>query len=264
MLHSTDIDDISNSLSNLSLPTSNIKDKWKLIGKYVQTQGLVKQHINSFNYFIDYGLSKILKANEHVVFTENNQLYLKYKNIRIKKPSVIEFKGGRPKERLLKPQECRTRGITYAGDILVDIYYTPTPTSNNNRSINTVCQKGVCIGKIPIMLRSNKCCLINQTNDELYESKECLYDPGGYFIVKGRERVILIQEQLAKNKIIIAKDDKLGLCAHITSSTVDIKSRTSLFFRNEAIFVQHNSFTQPIPLVIIFLVCYPYTLYFLN
>ena len=29
---------------------------------------------------------------------------------------------------------------------------------------------------------------------------ECPIDPGGYFIVKGQEKVILIQEQLSKNR----------------------------------------------------------------
>ena len=33
---------------------------------------------------------------------------------------------------------------------------------------------------------------------------------GGYFIIKGTEKVILIQEQLSKNRIIV-KGDKKGL-----------------------------------------------------
>ena len=39
--------------------------------------------------------------------------------------------------------------------------------------------------------------------------KECPYDPGGYFIVKGVERVILMQEQLSKNRVIIEEDNKV-------------------------------------------------------
>ena len=33
---------------------------------------------------------------------------------------------------------------------------------------------------------------------ELAELKECCYDPGGYFVIKGVEKVILMQEQLSK------------------------------------------------------------------
>ena len=56
----------------------------------------------------------------------------------------------------------------------------------------------VQIGRIPIMLRSQKCALHGKTDEELAEMKECQYDPGGYFIVKGVEKVILMQEQLSK------------------------------------------------------------------
>ncbi len=38
--------------------------------------------------------------------------------------------------------------------------------------------------------------------------KECPYDPGRYFIVKGVEKVILIQEQLSKNRVIIEENPK--------------------------------------------------------
>jgi DNA-directed RNA polymerase beta subunit len=38
--------------------------------------------------------------------------------------------------------------------------------------------------------------------------KECPHDPGGYFIVKGVEKVILTHEQLSKNRIILESDPK--------------------------------------------------------
>ena len=59
-------------------------------------------------------------------------------------------------------------------------------------------KNGFQIGRIPIMLRSEKCVLNGKNNDELAQMKECTYDPGGYFVVKGVEKVILMQEQLSK------------------------------------------------------------------
>ena len=35
---------------------------------------------------------------------------------------------------------------------------------------------------------------------------ECAYDPGGYFVTRGQEKVILIQEQLSKNRMIVEVD----------------------------------------------------------
>ena len=44
-------------------------------------------------------------------------------------------------------------------------------------------------------------------------------DPGGYFVVKGQEKVILIQEQLSKNRIIVDRDPKGNIHSSVTSST---------------------------------------------
>ena len=61
-------------------------------------------------------------------------------------------------------------------------------------------KRGVNIGRMPIMLRSCNCMLSGRTDAELAAMGECPLDPGGYFIVRGQEKVILIQEQLSKNR----------------------------------------------------------------
>ena len=48
------------------------------------------------------------------------------------------------------------------------------------------------------MLRSEKCILNGKSAEELAHLKECEFDPGGYFVVKGNEKVILMHEQLSK------------------------------------------------------------------
>jgi len=64
---------------------------------------------------------------------------------------------------------------------------------------------------MPIMLRSDKCVLANKSEAELARLGECACDPGGYFVVRGVERVLLIQEQLSKNRIIVEYDFKGSL-----------------------------------------------------
>jgi DNA-directed RNA polymerase III subunit RPC2 len=47
---------------------------------------------------------------------------------------------------------------------------------------------------------------------------ECPLDPGGYFVVKGTEKVILVQEQLSKNRILVMADPKNDtVTAEVTS-----------------------------------------------
>ena len=61
------------------------------------------------------------------------------------------------------------------------------------------------------MLRSNKCVLAGKGEAELARMTECPLDPGGYFVVKGTEKVILVQEQLSKNRIIVETDPAKGI-----------------------------------------------------
>lgn len=83
------------------------------------------------------------------------------------------------------------------------------------------------------MLGSSNCHLTGKSHKELAEMTECPYDPRGYFIIKGTEKVILIQEQLSKNRIIIEFDSKSdSIVANVASSTHETKSRASvLVFR---------------------------------
>lgn len=57
---------------------STAEDKWTLLPMFLKVKGLVKQHIDSFNYFIDVDLKKIVKANERVLSDADPQFFLKY------------------------------------------------------------------------------------------------------------------------------------------------------------------------------------------
>lgn len=102
------------------------------------------------------------------------------------------------------------------------------------------------------MLRSSNCVLTNKTDTELAQLNECPIDPGGYFIVKGAEKVILIQEQLSKNRIIVDFDKKGNIGCSVTSSTHATKSRTDLISKYDHFYIKHSSFSEEIPVVVLF------------
>ncbi len=106
------------------------------------------------------------------------------------------------------PHECRLRDLTYSAPIHVDVRYT--------RSRQLVIRKGVPIGRIPIMLKSSHCVLAGKNEAEMARMLECPLDPGGYFVCRGTEKVILIQEQLSKNRVIVDRDKKGGVEATVT------------------------------------------------
>ena len=102
------------------------------------------------------------------------------------------------------------------------------------------------------MLGSSNCVLTGKTHDQLAKIKECPYDPRGYFIIKGAEKVVLIQEQISKNRIIIEEDPKRNLCAQVTSSSLTQKTRTTITFKNGKFFLDQNALSESVPIVVIF------------
>ncbi|GME88048.1 unnamed protein product [Ambrosiozyma monospora] len=226
---------------SLTDPINTADDKWNLLPAFLKIKGLVKQHLDSFDYFVDTDLKKIIKANEKVLSDVDPEFYLKYLDIRVGYKS-----NGNPKniEVLLPPHECRLRDLTYSAPIYVDVEYT--------RGRKIIIHRDLEIGRMPIMLRSNKCILSGRNENEMAYLNECPLDPGGYFIVNGTEKVILVQEQLSKNRIIVEADEKKGIVqASVTSSTHERKSKTYVVTKNGKIYLKHNSVSEEVPIVIV-------------
>jgi DNA-directed RNA polymerase III subunit RPC2 len=146
------------------------------------------------------GLSTIL----HVIFPSMfcADCQLRYTNIEVGEPERLDYDDRRAQNGIT-PNECRLRDMTYAAPIRVDIKYV--------RGKKIVARKGIPIGRLPIMLKSSKCRLTGKNDREMAHMNECALDPGGYFIVNGTEKVILVQEQLSKNRVIIETDQKKGM-----------------------------------------------------
>jgi DNA-directed RNA polymerase III subunit RPC2 len=222
------------------MPIATVEEKWRLLPAFLKVRGLVKQHIDSFNHFVNVEIKHIVKANEKITCDADPSFYLKFSDVNVGKPSAEE-------EMIvseIKPQECRLRDITYSAPIVVNMEYT-----RGKKEI--VRRKGMTIGRMPIMLRSSKCVLHGKTPEELARVGECPIDPGGYFVVRGVEKVILIQEQLSKNRIIVGKDSKGKVMAAVTSSTHERKSKTNLVTNGGAILLKHNTMTDDVPIVIV-------------
>lgn len=219
------------------------EDKWNLLPAFLKVKGLVKQHLDSFNYFVDVDLKKIIRANQLILSDVDPEFYLKYVDIRVGHRS-----NSSSKDYIVPPHECRLRDMTYSAPIYVDIEYT--------RGRNIIMHRDVEIGRMPIMLRSNKCILNGVSEKVMAKLNECPLDPGGYFIVNGTEKVILVQEQLSKNRIIVEADEKKAIVqASVTSSTHERKSKTYVVTKNGKIYLKHNSIAEEVPIVIVLKAC---------
>uniref|UniRef100_A0AC34FZU5 DNA-directed RNA polymerase n=1 Tax=Panagrolaimus sp. ES5 TaxID=591445 RepID=A0AC34FZU5_9BILA len=193
-------------------PQPAVPDKWKLVPAFLKT------HIEKF------GLEE-------------------YRKIWVGRVNYEE--GLDDVNNNVTPQECRLRDLTYSAPILVDLEYT--------RGNQRVLRRGQVIGRMPIMIRSNRCALHQmETLEDMAKTRECAYDPGGYFIIRGTEKVVLMHEQMAKNRIMINRNSKKELVCEVLSSTSQRKSKTYVVNKKGKYYVQHNQLSEDVPIAVLF------------
>ena len=211
------------------------------------TKHLFQHHLRSFNYLLSKKMPQIIhaKVNNTIISEVKPDFSIRYKAIRIKKPHICQNFI----TRRLFPNECRLREVTYSGSIEVDVEMVLDNEENG------FCHpiKNLLIGEIPIMIGSDYCWLSEIDRDKRSEIQECELDPSGYFVIKGIEKVILMQEQLCRNKILVDADSKTGfLQVSCASATLETKSKISIIIKNNRLYLKSSSFTDLIPLFIIF------------
>lgn len=223
-------------------PVGSLKDKWRLLPHFLKIRSLMRQHIDSFDHLINVELKQIVQSpSAREIRSEHDpNFYLRYTDCWVGEPSVEEDSYA---VTAATPFQCRLRDCTYSAPIYVNVRYT--------RGRQIVVKRKVMIGRMPIMLRSQKCILKDKTERQLAALKECPHDPGGYFIVKGVEKVILIQEQLSKNRVILEVDAKGEISASITSSTHERKSKAYITMKNGKVYLKNNTLGEDVPIAIV-------------
>ncbi len=225
----------------------SLGDKWLLVSSFARCRGLLRHHISSFERFVDLQMPKIVAAFGEVRCRANPAWLCRFLGVRLG-PPTLEAHGMALASARATPQTCRLADLTYSAPVLVRIEYVRAGGESGAGALFRP-KEELELGRMPIMVRSKYCVLHGKSERELLELGECPMDPGGYFIVRGLERVILMQEQLAHNRLIVLSD-KGVLRAEIQSFSVESKSRVSVVLRKGALFLVHNSFNEDVPLCI--------------
>lgn len=193
------------------------KDTWYILDEYFKTNYfLTKHHLDSYNDFVLNKLPNtirvlnpfiIIKNQDNGAITHEINVYIGgYDGTEIffNKPTIINEKG---EQRLMYPNEARLKDMTYKAEIFanITIKYTTREEATKKESTHEEIFNNMKIGSIPIMLHSCLCVLNNQTPNVLHEMGECIYDQGGYFVMDGKEKVIVAQERITTNRIFINK-----------------------------------------------------------
>eukprot|EP00798_Chlamydomonas_sp_ICE-L_P010530 gene10530-biopygen4939 len=130
------------------------------------------------------------------------------------------------------PSQARIANQTYGADIFAYVHVVYPDDNAETRDFERV-----HIGFIPIMIHSKACSLRGLKPHQLRARGECPYDMGGYFVIDGREKVIVTQEERVPNRLYTRRgekieDDKLILKAFIRCVSTDARDvfpRTSVF-----------------------------------
>lgn len=207
-----------------------------LVEKYLKRHSLVESNIFSFNNFLDNKMQNIVnEINDSLL---NEDIQIKIGKVRIGKPNIVEADGS---SSILTPMIAKLRDLTYSAPVFVDLSVKYADQSDDAE---------VEIGRIPIMVRSAACTTSGMSRKELEENFMDPFDPGGYFIINGNERVIVMSEDLAPNQPFI-EEGRLGLTLRIFSQRGSYRIPTTISETGEGILELTFSRFRNIPAIVL-------------
>jgi DNA-directed RNA polymerase III subunit RPC2 len=80
------------TMEELLKPIGPVEEKWKLLPHFLRMRGLMRQHIDSFNYFVNVDIKQIVAArsNCEVRSEADPKFFLRYTDIYVGEPSLEE------------------------------------------------------------------------------------------------------------------------------------------------------------------------------
>src|SRR3989344_4548681 len=170
--------------------------RWPIIHDILKREGIARQHLNSFDEFLERGLQSIINEVAQIEIENAEYPYkIQLGKIKLQQPRMMELDGSITH---ITPAEGRLRNVSYSAPVMMEASVVEDGKILESRFVH--------IGDIPVMVRSNACILHNFSTQKLIEHGEDPNDPGGYFIINGSERVIVGLEDLSYNKIIVDKE----------------------------------------------------------
>jgi len=203
---------------------------WQIIETYFKDNpnNLVAHHLESYNRFFNSGINRIFRENNPVRFIEREEKDEKGKVIE-NRNEILLYLGGKEGNKIyfgkpiiyddhashyMYPNDARLRNMTYGTTIHYDVAVDIISYLGDERKVEHVTLDKIYLGRFPIMLQSNLCILKSLQPDVRFNMGECRCDYGGYFIIDGKEKVIVSQEKFADNMLYIRQYKEGELYTH--------------------------------------------------
>ena len=173
-----------------------------------QKMNASRHHIETFDMFTCFEMKNIIENEMPVQVTVDSRQYqINFHNAHFGSPAIL-------------PYMARLKNETYTAPIYVDV----EEICEENGKMVRNWYYDECIAKIPIPLKCQICHLRDMTEQQLQDARESVSDPGGYFIIKGKERVLVSQLRMAYNSPIIVKNTlEIRFCNHVNIHTTLLK-----------------------------------------
>ena len=118
--------------------------KWSVIQNILKQEGIARQHLNSFDEFLDTGLQSIINEVEHIDIENAEYPYkIQLGKIKIQKPRMMELDGSITH---ITPAEARLRNISYAAPVMMEASVVEDGKVLESRHVH--------IGDMPVMILS--------------------------------------------------------------------------------------------------------------
>lgn len=224
---------MENKIKNL------IDEEHLLVKSFFKNYSIVESNLTSFNNFIENKIIEIAKEAAQE-FTKENEFEVIFKRVYVKKPFITESDGS---TKQITPFEARLRNLTYSAPVYAEV------SVKYKDFIET---EEIRLGKIPIMVKSKVCNLYGLSKEELIKMHEDPLDKGGYFLINGHERVLMMFEDLASNQPFIEKDKRGdSVMLRFFSQRGAYKIPTTIVENKEGIIEVSFSRFKKIPLVLL-------------
>jgi DNA-directed RNA polymerase subunit B len=207
-----------------------------LIEKYLEQHSLVESNLLSFNDFMQKRMQQIVYEINDTI--DQEEVEIKLGKVRMERPNITESDGSiNP----ISPAIARLRNLTYSAPVYLEL------TVKYGKQVDSA---EVDIGRIPVMVRSSACNTYGFNKEQLIENSMDPQDFGGYFIINGNERVMVMNEDLAANQPFI-EEGRLGLTLRIFSQRGAYRIPTTISETNEGILEVTFSRLRDVPALVL-------------
>ncbi|EOA32997.1 hypothetical protein CARUB_v10016327mg [Capsella rubella] len=195
----------------------------KAATSFFDKYGLISHQLNSYNFFIEHGLQNVFDSFGEMLVEpsfdptkkkENGWKYasVKFGQVTLEKPKFFSD----DKELEFLPWHARLQNMTYSARIKVNVHvevFTKTVVKSDKFKTGQdeyvekkdldVKKQDILIGSIPVMVKSILC-KTSEKGKENCKKGDCAFDQGGYFVIKGAEKVFIAQEQMCTKRLWIS------------------------------------------------------------